>query len=511
MKQRRPERPHNHDAERAVLAACIGPEGAGNLECLRLRLRAEDFDLVAHQIVYRALQVLASRGASLDLVALCDELTARGELERVGDRPGVVALCEYSAPWALASHSGIVRQCALRRRMIIASLELHDAAHDKTVPIEDLIAMIRTESEAIGREQEAPAPLTYLDLAAIRERGLPPVPWLLPGWLAEGDITHLVGGPFIGKSTIAAAMGYSLATGTSWCGIQPTRACRVLVFDEEQSDVEVARMYLRAGAPCEGLSIAAQQSISVTAPDGLALLERELREKRPEVVIGDSVQQLMAGIDENSASEVGPVYKTLFRLRGQYGATFLLLGHPGKPNTQNPHRGIDILRGSTAHGTQASSVWIATRSQDGGAVDLRQVKRRGGGLLKLRVRYHAEHDDAPVTLTGEPLDDTVALAAKSKGRGGRTRQRVLEALIALGRAATSTDVHVRIGSKTPAEPTVRKHLHALVESGNAIDAGERGGRGGAKLWIANVADSGHAVHGVHAGHAQNQSLWPTGT
>ena len=38
-------------------------------------------------------------------------------------------------------------------------------------------------------------PIAFLDLVAIRELGIPPVPWIVDGWLAEQDIPESVSEP----------------------------------------------------------------------------------------------------------------------------------------------------------------------------------------------------------------------------------------------------------------------------------------------------------------------------
>jgi hypothetical protein len=88
-----------------------------------------------------------------------------------------------------------------------------------------------------------------LDLECIKRDGIPPMPWILVGWLAQGDIAMAAGEAGGGKSTTIADMAISLASGKPWCGITPRRRVPVLYFDEEQGDEAVARLFLRLGAP----------------------------------------------------------------------------------------------------------------------------------------------------------------------------------------------------------------------------------------------------------------------
>jgi hypothetical protein len=267
-----------------------------------------------------------------------------------------------------------------------------------------------TEHHAPGDEQTGPdpgaepasevPPIAFLDLVAIRERGIPPVPWIVDGWLAEQDIAQVSGDGGIGKSTTVAALAAGVATGGTWCGLPVLRTGKVLVIDEEQSEREVSRLYLRLGAPHHNLLVASQQGVNLTSKEGLDRLEHALAEHRPLLVVFDSVQQVFTNVDANNAGEVARVYRELFRLRRLYGTTFVLIGHLRKPPTQGQVSKLHLVHGSVAFSTQPSTVWVATQPA-AGLLDLTQEKRRDSEKTSLRVRYQTEGPDAPIVLTGE--------------------------------------------------------------------------------------------------------------
>lgn len=242
----------------------------------------------------------------------------------------------------------------------------------------------------------------YLDLGRIQRDGLPEVPWLVPGWIAAGDVAVIAGDGGIGKSTTVAALALALACGLDWCGITPVRSVRVLYFDEEQSDDELARIFLRllplGTAPPETLRVACGQGINLLA--GIERLERELREHRPTLVVLDSVQQTFAGVDENSATAVGALFAELFRLRNLYGCAFLLVHHLKKPPGQGTIALHHLIRGSVAFFTQSSTAWVASQPAPN-VLDLVQKKRRRGEKQTLRIRYEApDGPNGPAILTG---------------------------------------------------------------------------------------------------------------
>jgi hypothetical protein len=188
----------------------------------------------------------------------------------------------------------------------------------------------------------------------------------------------------------------------------------VLVIDEEQSEREVSRLYLRLGAPHDNLRVASQQGVNLTSAQGLGRLELVLAEHRPVLVVLDSVQQVFTGADGNSAAEVARVSAELFRLRRLYGAAFILIGHLRKPPAQGQVSKLHLVHGSIAFGTQASTVWVATQPA-AALLDLCQVKRRDGERTSLRIRYQTEGPDEPIVLCGEgPVQEQETAAERAQ-------------------------------------------------------------------------------------------------
>jgi hypothetical protein len=243
---------------------------------------------------------------------------------------------------------------------------------------------------------------------------MPPVPWLVDGWLAEQDIALVSGDGGIGKSTTVAGLAIAVATGSHWCGIAVPKTGNVVVIDEEQHEGELSRIYLRLGAPHDRLHVACQQGVNLTSAPGLARLERVLDERRPVLTVFDSVQQVFAGVDGNNAADVARVYAELFRLRRTYDTAFVLIGHLKKPPADGQVAKLHLVHGSVAFSTQASTVWVATQPAKD-LLDLCQVKRRGSDLRSLRVRYATEGRDAPIVLAGEgPVEAQETIAERAQ-------------------------------------------------------------------------------------------------
>jgi hypothetical protein len=355
-------------------------------------------------MLFDALAALYKAGVPADIITAAEEMKKRGDLEAVGGPAFLAQIMDLATTAAnLEQHCYIVREHSNRRALRRLGVQLQGRAEDASVCASELHAFARAGLDAVpvgGAAAALGQRIQFLDLVAIREHGIPEVPWIVPGWLAEGDVALVSGDGGIGKSTTVAALAMAVATGQPWCGIPVNGAGLVLVFDEEQNESEVARLYTRLGAPHENLRVACQQGVNLTTAAGLSRLERELSEYRPRLVVLDSVQQVFLGVDGMNADAVAKVYAELFRLRRAYGTTFVMIGHLRKPPAEGQVSKLHLVHGSVAFGTQASTVWVAT-SPAHSLLDLAQVKRRGADRTSLRIRYESEGPDAAIVLTGE--------------------------------------------------------------------------------------------------------------
>lgn len=259
--------------------------------------------------------------------------------------------------------------------------------------------------EAPGNAGEAASSITYLDLEKIARDGIPPMRWILPGWLAEQDIAIIAGAAGIGKSTTVAALALALASGEPWCGIEPIEPVSVLYFDEEQGDDTTARLFLRLGKPHPNLRVASSQGINLATTEGIARLEQTIIEHKAKVVFFDSVQQTFVGVPGNDNQLVGAVYRSLQDLRDRHKVVFVLVHHERKPAPEmvrfaRATASLASVRDATAHTTQTSTVWVTYRGP-GDSLDLKQVKRRGGRQTSLRIGYAEDGTEGPITLTGQ--------------------------------------------------------------------------------------------------------------
>jgi hypothetical protein len=323
-------------------------------------------------------------------------------------------------------------------------------------------------------------PFTPLNLAAAARNGVPPIPWLVPGWLAEHEIAEVIGDAYIGKSTTVASLVVALTRGAPWCGIPVPRPIRVLYFDAEQPASECVRMFLRLGATDHNLTIVNEQLVDLASEAGFAEVERMVAAIKPELVVFDSVQSTFAGVAENDAQEVGTVFRRLLDLRHRHKLTVLLIHHPRKAQAGEGRERKLTPAGSRVFESAPSTWWTVEKGErivdpDSGeslqTVEVWTRKRRGTQPTSLRISYRASAEDGPITLRGEgPVEDDMAEQERAElfivgyleARGESKTADIKRACEAQGRPVPGRTVERSLGQlvNTKAIRRIKKGLYA---------------------------------------------------
>lgn len=121
--------PHNLEAEKAVLGACLmNPEAFGEAAEI---VKPDDFFREAHQRIFGAMRELAEEGAELDTVTVKNALASRGHLEAVNG-PAYIAALTDGVPRSsnVAHYARIVKDKAELRALIYAATKIQQAAYE---------------------------------------------------------------------------------------------------------------------------------------------------------------------------------------------------------------------------------------------------------------------------------------------------------------------------------------------------------------------------------------------
>ncbi|HEY0781463.1 MAG TPA: replicative DNA helicase, partial [Thermoanaerobaculia bacterium] len=136
--------PHSEESERAVLGGVLLDPTI--LPTISGRLRAEDFYLERHQVLYRSMLDLQDEQVAIDLRTLQAKLEQRGELSGVGGLAYLASL-DLDLPdiGRIDAYAEIVKERSVRRRLIQASGQI----------IRDCLDGGLTAQEALGRAEQA--------------------------------------------------------------------------------------------------------------------------------------------------------------------------------------------------------------------------------------------------------------------------------------------------------------------------------------------------------------------
>jgi replicative DNA helicase len=233
--------PHAIESEEYVLGAILLDPAV--LPAVAVRLQPGDLYRDAHQVAYRAILDLADRGAPVDPLSLHDELSRRGQADRVGGHEAIGAFRERVPHSVNAEyHAAVVAEKARLRELIAASEATlrdcysgrlgSDAALERA---EAAVLAIADRGRGDGVLHAGEAAAAALERIAARRdgecagvsTGLDDLDDLCDG-LTDGGLIVLAARPSIGKTALAlnVAEHASAASGvaTLFCSLEMSAA-----------------------------------------------------------------------------------------------------------------------------------------------------------------------------------------------------------------------------------------------------------------------------------------------
>jgi hypothetical protein len=199
-----------------------------------------------------------------------------------------------------------------------------------------------------------PKRLTFEDLLDSESEAMD---WLVSGLLPVGETVLLCALPKVGKSKLAIDLAFSVATGESRFLGQETKQGKVLLITPDASKMSLKQELTKRGfrkQDSPNLHIFPEWSI-----DQMAVLEEELENFRPDLVVIDSLKKITVGqeISENSEEFANNIIALNDMLK-RYRATGILVHHANKSNDAI---GVERARGSTAIVGACWGTWMLER------------------------------------------------------------------------------------------------------------------------------------------------------
>jgi|GEM_PF-699628 len=181
--------------------------------------------------------------------------------------------------------------------------------------------------------------------------------WTVQELLPVGETVLFVALPKVGKSKAAVDLAFCIATGESRFLGREVKQGKVLLICPDASKQSLKHEMLKRGfrsSDSKNIRIIPRWSI-----DQMSVLEKELEDFRPDLVIIDSLKKITAGkeISENSAEFADNII-AMNDTFGRYRASGVLIHHSNKSNEAV---GVAKARGSTAIVGACWGVWDLER------------------------------------------------------------------------------------------------------------------------------------------------------
>jgi len=210
--------PHDLLAEQSALGGMMLSKDA--VADVVETVRAADFYIPKHEIIFDAILSLYAQGEPTDVIAVTDELTKLGELSRAGGADYLHTLTSLVPTAANAGfYSSIVAERALLRRLVEVGTRIAQMGYSGEGEVLDLVNTAQAEVYAVtgGSETEDYVPLTDAVTAAIEEieaaklkdgqmtgvpTGFADMDELTNGF-HPGQLIIVAARPALGKSTLA--------------------------------------------------------------------------------------------------------------------------------------------------------------------------------------------------------------------------------------------------------------------------------------------------------------------
>ncbi|MFG3192459.1 DnaB-like helicase N-terminal domain-containing protein [Streptomyces omiyaensis] len=466
--------PHDAEAEKAVLGACMF-QGAV-IDEVRQVLEPGDFFRPAHTTIWHALLELRRQEAPTDAIALSHQLKSTGDLTRVGGPQYLHSLATSAAVGSGASYyADIVRSHAdLRVLQATAVRVLQGATAPGADPAEVRSLLAASLSEAADRarrssdgrlQRYAVDGWSFVtDTPATTE----PV-WGTPGkaaW-ASGESLMLVGPPGVGKSTIAQQIVLARLGLLSQVLDMPVREGEKVLYIAADRPSQLARAFTRVVHQADR-DILRRRLVFWSGPLPASLntepqlLAELAAEHGADTVVIDSLKDVVGKLTDD---EAGLAYNNARQQLLRNGVELLELHHqrkqgPDASRTQRPV--LDQVYGSAWFTAGAGSVLFLSGAAGDPVVHLHHLKTIDDEIGPLPVIHDHPRGTSRVDTSLDPLT-----LLRQAGANGLTARQLATQIT---------------GEEKPIAADIaraRRRLENLTKSGHATqETGAGGGTGG---------------------------------
>ena len=254
--------PQNLEAESSVLGSILLTEQALDGLLLEVGLRPEHFYRPRHALIFRAMMRLKEKAEpeAVDALTVCDDLERTGELAEAGGTDYVHSLpSEVIAAGNVHHYARIVKQHAMRRRLLTTAREIQDQVFTHSGDAQTLVEEAEAALFKVGHEEgsgemrsledvldEEVDRLERLSREGIDVTGTPSGFRELDditGGFQPGNLIVVAARPAMGKSAFVTNIAENAAV---------DRGKAVALFSLEMAEAELAQRFLASQAKLNG-------------------------------------------------------------------------------------------------------------------------------------------------------------------------------------------------------------------------------------------------------------------
>jgi hypothetical protein len=332
---------YNLKAEMSVIGSMLIDNG--RIPVVAPILEAKHFFRDSHQIIYRAIRDLHDLGNAIDGITLVEELSNRGQFEKVGGDDAIREILEAPPHAENAEYyAKIVRQKWVSRAILEAN---HQGIRDFESKLFDCDQLLERSnrrnleiSAAQYQEEPTEEDLGYIGMVAFSEATYARE-WLVKRLMVKGK-PGVIGGPKKSlKTSLVVDLAVSLGGAIPFLGqFDVPRPVKTLVISGESGEAtiqETMRRICRSKgiwpADLEGFVFWRFKLPKLGSVADVEALGKFIRDNGIEVTIIDPLYLcLMSGgrtIDTSNLFEVGPLLKTVCDICLEAGSTPFLVHH----------------------------------------------------------------------------------------------------------------------------------------------------------------------------------------
>lgn len=337
--------PHSREAEQSVIGALM-LDGTAAWPAVSGVVSEADFYSYEHRLIFGAASTLLTAGRLADPITVLEQL--QGRAEECGGLSYLTALATAVPGISGAnSYAQIVRERAVRRRLIAATDEIATAAFNPQG--RDLAGLLaEAESSLQGIAAAAPKAQSMLVGLGELEQRAEAVSWVVKHAIPGESVGIMFGGPGTFKSYIALDLALHVANGLPWLG-RRTRQAPVIYIAAEGGTGLWGRVKAwhtqRRRKVDESPLYVAPVALDVMQDAGKLAAEAKRAGIVPGLVVVDTLSQTFSG-EENSANEVAAYLRALgVSFREQWRCAVLVIHHTGHAATERP-RGSSAIKGN---------------------------------------------------------------------------------------------------------------------------------------------------------------------